>query len=61
MTKEILKLMPETADVFQATVGFLHSVDEGEGVRFHTFPTAGSIGASEAEKLGCQKPMFGMS
>jgi hypothetical protein len=34
---EILMLMLETSDCFRATFGVLRSLDESEGVSFHTF------------------------
>jgi hypothetical protein len=32
-----LMLVPETADGFRLTIGTLSSLDEGQGVSFHTF------------------------
>jgi hypothetical protein len=37
MKGEILMLVPDTADGFRATIGALRSLDESEGVSFHTF------------------------
>jgi hypothetical protein len=37
MKGEILMLVPETADGFRATIGALRSINESEGVSFHTF------------------------
>jgi hypothetical protein len=37
MKGEILMLEPETADGFRATIGAQRSLDESEGVSFHTF------------------------
>jgi hypothetical protein len=37
MKEEILMLVTETADCFRATIGALRSLDEIEGVSFHTF------------------------
>jgi hypothetical protein len=36
MKGEILMLVPETADGFRPSIGTLRSLDESEGVRFHT-------------------------
>jgi hypothetical protein len=38
MKAEILKLVPETANEFRATIGALRSLDVSKGVSFHTFP-----------------------
>jgi hypothetical protein len=37
MKREILMLVPETADGFRATIGALRSLGEGKGESFHTF------------------------
>jgi hypothetical protein len=37
MKGEILMLVPETANGFRATIGSLRTLDESEGVSFHTF------------------------
>jgi hypothetical protein len=37
MKREILVLVPETADGVRATIGALRALGEGKGVGFHTF------------------------
>jgi hypothetical protein len=39
--REILMLVSETADDFRTTIGALRSLDESEGVSFHTFSLPG--------------------
>jgi hypothetical protein len=50
MKEEILMLVPETADGFQATIGALRSLAEGKEVSFHFLSPGGPMRTPIVEK-----------